>query len=709
MKKLVLHSMLLGCLVLTACGGGGGGVGGTGGDDNSGSINGSNGDPSVPTGLTATIISPTVVNLSWNPSSDNGIVMGYYAGANNEIPVFSLDTYHSFTNLTPNTQYCITVYAIDNEGNSSASCSAVCVSTPATAANPWVAVRQGIDDPLANIVWNGTKALVVANGFRSTSVMVSNDGYSWDVYPASGFGFNSAIDVAYGNGKYVALDSLIYTSLDGIAWSYSLSGPSDLNAIAWSPELLEFVAVGEAGAIYTSPNGTSWTAVAQGLTSIDLYGVASLNGKLIAVGDEETILTSDNGTDWVQAFQAPPVVLPAYNHRLETLSWNGKQGQESIYLLMGYSTAYISSDCITWNNVATAPLGSNDAVVWGGGSANGFVVVGRDGHMYFSADGKAWTKPYLPTAPYRTSADIHDITWTGSRFVAVGGTGMVITSTDGLTWEILASGEDFTSVIWDGTQYLATANNGRMARAATPTDWSYLFMGSDDFFPTDIARNNDYILTVGAGSGVYSSDLATWYGYLSFPQSKNSVIWDGNRFVMTSVLGIKVWDGIPVSNSPIWSWSLYSDNPKITMFGIHWDGSLLVAVGKGGLIYTSTDSTVNSPSWAMRTSGATADLLAVTKGGSRYVAVGAAGTIITSDNGGVSWTSRSSGTTSDLNDVTWTGTEFIAVGIMGAIVRSLDGITWSYFKYGYVGLNSVVSHGSDVVIVGTEGLIVRKN
>jgi photosystem II stability/assembly factor-like uncharacterized protein len=573
-----------------------------------------------------------------------------------------------------------------------------------------VTVRQGIDDPLENIVWNGTKALVVANGFSSTSVMVSNDGYSWNVYPASGFGFNAAIDVAYGNGKYVALDSWIYTSPDGIAWSNSLTGPdlSDLNAIAWSPELSVFVAVGDAGAIYTSPNGTSWTAVAQGLTSIDLYGVASLNGKLIAVGDGETILTSDNGTDWVQAFQAPPVVPPAYNMRLQTLSWNGKQGQESTYLVMGYGTAYTSTDGITWSAVANPPLGNNDAVAWGGGGANGFVVVGQGGHMYFSADGETWTRLYLPNAPYYTHTDIHDIAWTGSRFVAVGGTGMVITSTDGLTWEILASGEDFTSVIWDGTQYLATANGGRMARAATPTDWSYLFMGSDDFYPTDIARNNNYILTVGSGPGIYSSDLATWTGSLSYPQSKPSVIWDGNRFVQTSVFGIKVWDGIPVSNSPNWSWSLYSDNPKIDMVGIHWDGALLVSVGKGGVIYTSTDSTVNSSSWASRTSGTTADLVAVTKGGSRYVAVGVAGTIITSDDGGVSWTNRTSGTTSDLYDVTWTGTEFIAVGKYGAIVRSVDGITWSYFKYGYVSLNSVVSHGSDVVIVGTDGLIVRK-
>ena len=61
---------------------------------------------------------------------------------------------------------------------------------------------------------------------------------------------------------------------------------------------------------------------------------------------------------------------------------------------------------------------------------------------------------------------------------------------------------------------------------------------------------------------------------------------------------------------------------------------------------------------------------------STFVAVGRGGLILTSSDG-TTWTSRTTYTTSDLEDVTYGNSKFIAVGEYGTTVTSSDGITWT--------------------------------
>src|SRR4051812_11894911 len=52
-----------------------------------------------------------------------------------------------------------------------------------------------------------------------------------------------------------------------------------------------------------------------------------------------------------------------------------------------------------------------------------------------------------------TKANLHDVVWAGSRFVAVGDQGTVLSSNDGSSWSTLppAVGVDFRHVIWTGS------------------------------------------------------------------------------------------------------------------------------------------------------------------------------------------------------------------------------------------------------------------
>ncbi|MEO5602378.1 MAG: fibronectin type III domain-containing protein [Cyclobacteriaceae bacterium] len=85
--------------------------------------------PTIP--LELAIIGKTISNLtfSWKPSTDNVAVTGYEIYSSNEL--IGTSTIHAFTveDLSPNTQYMLTVKAVDVSGNRSGASSALAIMT----------------------------------------------------------------------------------------------------------------------------------------------------------------------------------------------------------------------------------------------------------------------------------------------------------------------------------------------------------------------------------------------------------------------------------------------------------------------------------------------------------------------------------------------------------------------------------------------------
>ena len=112
-KRLLplLLFLLSSAFVITACGGGGGGGGGN-------DVVVDTTPPPVPTGLTATAVSASRINLSWSAAGD---AEGYKIYRNG---VFYFDRFGATTfediNLTADTTYTYTVAAYDGPGNESA-------------------------------------------------------------------------------------------------------------------------------------------------------------------------------------------------------------------------------------------------------------------------------------------------------------------------------------------------------------------------------------------------------------------------------------------------------------------------------------------------------------------------------------------------------------------------------------------------------------
>ncbi|MHB8710559.1 MAG: glycoside hydrolase family 5 protein [Minisyncoccota bacterium] len=92
--------------------------------------------PSTPTSLTATVVSPSRINLNWSASVDNVGVTGYRIYRNGTQITTTTGTSYSDTGLTISTAYSYTIAAYDAAGNVSTQSSAASAVTAADTAPP---------------------------------------------------------------------------------------------------------------------------------------------------------------------------------------------------------------------------------------------------------------------------------------------------------------------------------------------------------------------------------------------------------------------------------------------------------------------------------------------------------------------------------------------------------------------------------------------
>jgi chitodextrinase len=87
----------------------------------------------VPASPSLSVKSPTEIDISWQPSTDNVGVVGYYIYQNGSevAAVSSTPTSYANTNLSPSTVYLFSVAAFDAAGNTSNQSYAVQATTPA--------------------------------------------------------------------------------------------------------------------------------------------------------------------------------------------------------------------------------------------------------------------------------------------------------------------------------------------------------------------------------------------------------------------------------------------------------------------------------------------------------------------------------------------------------------------------------------------------
>ncbi|MCB1123309.1 MAG: hypothetical protein KJT03_17270, partial [Verrucomicrobiae bacterium] len=124
-------------------------------------------------------------------------------------------------------------------------------------------------------------------------VWTSSDAYNWtQAYNQNHVPFTG---VAFGGGRFLAWAwEELYTSTDGRNWTpvENLEGLSFVQDIAWGGD--RFVAVSLEGGIFTSSDGLEWTP-ANAVDGNPLNSITYRNGWFVAAGRNGRIVTSDDG------------------------------------------------------------------------------------------------------------------------------------------------------------------------------------------------------------------------------------------------------------------------------------------------------------------------------------------------------------------------------------------------------------------------------
>jgi len=125
--------------------------------------------PSIPTGLAATSVKESNVNLVWLPSYDNVKVREYEIYCDGTKVGTSSKTYYSYKKLIPGTNYTFSIKAVDSVGNSSISSSPLKITSvkdlqaPTTPGNLHIVSHTQSSVSLA---WNSSTDNVEVKGYK---------------------------------------------------------------------------------------------------------------------------------------------------------------------------------------------------------------------------------------------------------------------------------------------------------------------------------------------------------------------------------------------------------------------------------------------------------------------------------------------------------------------------------------------------------------
>ena len=283
-------------------------------------------------------------------------------------------------------------------------------------------------------------------------------------------------------------------------------------------------------------------------------------------------------------------------------------------------------------------LGTQDLnAITAGNMVNGFdsVTVGNAGTIYSSI---AAAPMQARTSPF-PNANLYSVVYGGGVMVAGGEGGILIRSTDTVTWTSVASGTTarlnggaFSN---SGTFVLVGAGGVIVGSTDGGTSWTTPGSGVvTDLYGATFATNPSRFVVVGAqGTLLVGESGSDWVSFAGGLTTNN------------------------LRSAAFGSFLLPNETTVTNRF---------VVVGDNGTVLTSTDST----NWTLVPPFTTKNLRGVTFGG-RFVAVGDDGVIFTSTDG-ISWETRNSGTTADLNGVVREVAGYTAVGEAGANVSTFQ-------------------------------------
>ena len=449
-----------------------------------------------------------------------------------------------------------------------------------------------------------------------------------------------------------------------------------------------YVQVTDFGGVYVSTNRVIWERRETG-TRRELRATTFLGDRLLVTGEEGTAFWSDDTI----AFE-PGSLTPTTTDWLE-----GVAASTNVAVAVGDNGAiYRSGNGRDWSRVAgTGFTEWLSGVAYGDGA---FVAVGETGFIASSPNGTDWTRRNS-----KTTADLTRVTFGGGGFLVVGRGGVALASTNGVTWAgdgITGTTNDLLAASMSPSMHLAVGESAMVLLRPPSKDWTDQFSLLVTPAPapdwTYVASTWDGTRFIASGlAGVSIESLQTNFPglqnttlWLRLDDSARNWLWDADRLGDTY---LAVGDRATIMTSPAgtdWSLETSALDVDTTLYGVGGSPDLAVAVGVRGTIVTSPALFTNVFATNLVVAGGRTNVLVTTNVQSLL---------------GIRWGLVSpSPTTNTLQGIAWNGSRFVAVGAAGTVVRSADGVNWSAGRIPSTAFFSTVApfHGGWVA-GGSEG------
>ncbi len=543
--------------------------------------------------------------------------------------------------------------------------------------------------------------IIYANGTFAGLTLDGTVGFSPDGNELTGISFppgSQFLNLSYANGLYFVASYtnegfqspstiiLSATSANGVDWK--LSSISNAFPYYFNPPS-SGVAYGNG--VYVRSGQVSLDGMTWQNNSSQFSSVVFAQGTFVAASSfyGQSLISLD-GLNWT-AINTPSLAL------MSVTFGNG------IFTGVGYGGVATSPDGLHWTRRNSGTDGSLTKVTWANGR---FVAVGESGAIITSVNGINWVP--ADTAAF-SDATLVSVAGGGGRFIAVGKDGIILISTNGLNWtrrDQTASRQPLYSAASGNNTCVAVGFYGTILTSSDGTNWAAQNSGTTLPLIKVIFAQGQFVAVGSSGTILTSPNGTNW-------TARNSHTLAGlNGIACANGTFVVVGNGTMLTSPDAASWSILREGDLLN--DITCVSNTFVAVGNNGLILNST----NLSRWVTNFANTTASLYAVTYGNGRLVAVGAGRTILYSYSSDCCWNLAqfdfNSNFGGDLFDVTYANGEFVAVGgvpyggVPASVFTSRDGYFWTgRATRCYQILNGITYARNRFIAVGGNGAILQ--
>ena len=264
-------------------------------------------------------------------------------------------------------------------------------------------------------------------------------------------------------------------------------------------------------------------------------------------------------------------------------------------------------------------------------------------------------------------------------WVVVGNEATLLSSPDGLTWTAHNPGIAYAlnSIVFANNLFAVVGESGTILTSPDGLNWTARPSGTSDLLYDVSYGGGKFIAVSAAGTVVTSISGISWTAANGSNPNVYGVAYGNGKYVSVGGYYTVYWDpfffipyytyyAVTYQSADGLTWSATSSGQSVMFSDVAFGNGKFVAVGDAGTLITSTDGL----NWTRSSVPATEFLWNVAFGNNTYVVVGGQqGGIYTSTNS-VNWVARNSGATNGLFNVGYGNGTFMAVGQYGSILQS---------------------------------------